>query len=897
MMHKRLLFPIVFVVAMFGFVLACGGDEPESASQPAPAPTPDISSLLDQAVSRAMEAAPKGASAEEMQKLVQDAVAASAQPGVTAAEVESAIQRATRDLLDQAVSRAMEAAPQGASVEEIQKLVREAVSASAQQGVTAAEVEAAVQRAARGQLSAAEVRSIVAESISNLPAPTVNADELRPLIQQAVQQAVPRGTSAEEIRQMVEAAVQAATAGSLTMGDLQATISDSVGKATEGRLTAEDVQRIVAASMQATEEALQVVAAAAEAARMAAEDAQELALANITTYKEAPMLAAMVANNELPPVEDRLPVDPVVMPPSGREAQIGQYGGTMRRCHRSSDHWTYGYISPEGMNRFAQDGRTLIPSIAKAWWSSENNRVWTFKIREGLKWSDGAPFTMEDFLFEYEDVILNDDLMPAKPSKLVTGAEKAVVQFEVLDDTTIQFRFKHAFADFPDVAAQLNRARSLEQTLWAPKHYLKNFHITYNPKANELAEAEGFSSWIELFQAKDEIVLNPDRPTMRPWMLRSKMTDQKWIAVRNPYYYAVDPEGNQLPYIDRIEWTNQPDPEVAILEVLAGNIDFDRSCGIGVAKYPILKENEASGDYRVIQAFFPGGAQTVNMNQSYQGREGKWIRTKEFRLALGLAIDRDAINEIQFLGLAEKMNPVPQADHPFYPGDEFKYLNTEYSPDKANEILDKIGLNRRDSEGFRIEEDGYRPHLLFMTTGCSDTTEIIISGWEAVGLKSTCNAYERAVTYAKSSDNTMMFAGGMISNSPFIFSVPSHTAPVDHKLINNMGAEFARWHESDGVEGLEPTQDIKELINLHVDGAAAETDEERAMYGQEILKRHATEQWQLALLGNSPQIYVAHNDLANVPDRWVASFINRYYAVTFPEQMWYKSEHRRAGGF
>ena len=896
-MHKKLLFPIVFVVAMFGFVLACGGDEPESVSQPAPAPTPDISSLLDQAVSRAMEAAPKGASAEEMQKLVQDAVAASAQPGVTAAEVESAIQRATRGLLDQAVSRAMETAPQGASVEEIQKLVREAVSASAQPGVTVAEVEAAVQRAARGQLSAAEVRSIVAESISNLPAPTVNADELRPLIQQAVQQAVPRGTSAEEIREMVEAAVQAATAGSLTMGDLQATISDSVGKATEGRLTSEDVQRIVTASMQATEEALQVVAAAAEAARMAAEDAQELALANITTYKEAPMLAAMVANNELPPVEDRLPVDPVVMPPSGREAQIGQYGGTMRRCHRSSDHWTYGYISPEGMNRFAQDGRTLIPSIAKAWWSSENNRVWTFKIREGLKWSDGAPFTMEDFLFEYEDVILNDDLMPAKPSKLVTGAEKAVVQFEVLDDTTIQFRFKHAFADFPDVAAQLNRARSLEQTLWAPKHYLKNFHITYNPKANELAEAEGFSSWIELFQAKDEIVLNPDRPTMRPWMLRSKMTDQKWIAVRNPYYYAVDPEGNQLPYIDRIEWTNQPDPEVAILEVLAGNIDFDRSCGIGVAKYPILKENEASGDYRVIQAFFPGGAQTVNMNQSYQGREGKWIRTKEFRLALGLAIDRDAINEIQFLGLAEKMNPVPQADHPFYPGDEFKYLNTEYSPDKANEILDKIGLNRRDSEGFRIEEDGYRPHLLYMTTGCSDTTEIIISGWEAVGLKSTCNAYERAVTYAKSSDNTMMFAGGMISNSPFIFSVPSHTAPVDHKLINNMGAEFARWHESDGVEGLEPTQDIKELINLHVDGAAAETDEERSMYGQEILKRHATEQWQLALLGNSPQIYVAHNDLANVPDRWVASFINRYYAVTFPEQMWYKSEHRRAGGF
>ena len=150
---------------------------------------------------------------------------------------------------------------------------------------------------------------------------------------------MPRGTSAEEIRQMVEAAVQAATAGSPTMGDLQATISDSVGKATEGRLTSEDVQRIVAASMQATEEALQVVAAAAEAARMAAEDAQELALANITTYSEAPMLAAMVANNELPPVEDRLPVDPVVMP---RRVVRPRSVNTVERCDAATGPQTTG---------------------------------------------------------------------------------------------------------------------------------------------------------------------------------------------------------------------------------------------------------------------------------------------------------------------------------------------------------------------------------------------------------------------------------------------------------------------------------------------------------------------------------------------------------------------------
>jgi len=608
-------------------------------------------------------------------------------------------------------------------------------------------------------------------------------------------------------------------------------------------------------------------------------------------YKESPMLAKLVANNALPPVADRLPKDPLVVSPSGREAQIGQFGGTMRRCGRTSDHWSYGYIAPEGMVRFAQDGRTLIPQMATSWTASEDDRVWTVKIREGMRWSDGAPFTMADMMFEYEDVILNDELMPAKPSKLMSGGE--IVVFAPLDATTIQFRFKESFASFPDVMAQLNRARGMEQTLWAPKHYMKQFHIKYNPNANELAKAEGLANWVELYATKDDPVMNPDRPNMRPWILTTRVIDPKMKAVRNPYYYGVDPAGNQLPYIDRIEWTTINDREVAFLEVIAGNIDFDRGCGIGITKYPLLKENEARGNYRTLQALTPGRAGTVNMNQSYEGREGKWIRTKDFRLALGLAIDRDAINQVSYLGLAELMNPMPQPGHPYYPGDEYKYMNTEYNLDKANALLDKIGLDKRDGEGYRVESDGYRPHLLFRAQECDDTVEIIVSGWNLIGLKSTCKPVERSVIYATSADNSMMFAGGAISNSPFIFAVPSHTAPVDHKLVNNMGAAYAVWHETGGEEGIEPPQEIKELIKLHVDGAAALTPEARAEFAKEILRRHATEQWQLAVTGNAPGIYVASNDLMNVPDTWIASFINRYYAVTFPEQMWFKPTERR----
>ena len=620
---------------------------------------------------------------------------------------------------------------------------------------------------------------------------------------------------------------------------------------------------------------------------------KEVEVDKTPVYNEAPMLAKLVAANKLPPVADRLPKDPYVMRSSGREAQIGKYGGTMRRCGRTSDHWSFGYIATEGMVRFDQDARTLLPQIAKSWTASEDNRLWTVKIREGLRWSDGAPFSMDDMMFEYNDVIMNDELLGTKqPSKMKSGGE--IVKFEPLDDTTIQFRFKEPFADWPDVMAQLNRARGLEQVLWAPKHYMKQFHIKYNPEANELAKAEGYQSWVELYSAKDDPVMNPDRPSMRAWRLLTRVIDPKMIAERNPYYWAVDPAGNQLPYIDRIEWTTINDREVSFLDVLAGKVDFDRGCGVGLAKYPLLKENETNGNYRVIQSTRPGGGSTVNMNQSYEGPEGKWIRTKNFRLALGLAIDRDAINEIEYLGLAEKMNPMPQPHHPYYPGDEWKFMNTDYDLEKAKSLLDELGLTDQDGDGFRDDTDGGQLHLMMMGTSSGDRSEIIMRGWNEIGLKSTFNVYERSVTYAKSSDNTMMFAGGQISNSPFIFAVPSHTAPVDHKLVNNMGAKYALWHETEGAEGLEPPDDLKNLIRLHVEGAAQPTEELRAKYAQDILKAHAEEQWQIGLVGNAPDIYIASNDLMNVPDTWTAAFINRYYAVTFPEQMWFGPDARRA---
>ena len=308
------------------------------------------------------------------------------------------------------------------------------------------------------------------------------------------------------------------------------------------------------------------------------------------SYKEAPMLAEMVRNGELPPVEDRLPLEPIVL---GRE--IGNYGGTAYM----GNAWPaalYGAI-PFAVFGFRVPEHTwgLYPytSLAKDVQVSNGGRTWTVTLREGHKWSDGMPFTADDVLFWWEDVYTMEE-PPAfwtwAQQNSNVGPEGGSIYKDVVqvNDTTIRFEYTTPTA--------------ILETVWAgsayamyPRHYYSQFLPKYvsSSKLDAMVKEGGFESWEKLFAHQvdsggQRIV---DRPIHLPWTLAQGVPGDI-IMERNPYYWAVDPAGNQLPYLDELYRFMDFDDEVIRLKALAGELDIAR---VNVQTYILAKEREDQG--------------------------------------------------------------------------------------------------------------------------------------------------------------------------------------------------------------------------------------------------------------------------------------------------------------
>ncbi|SVA64116.1 uncharacterized protein METZ01_LOCUS116970, partial [marine metagenome] len=233
------------------------------------------------------------------------------------------------------------------------------------------------------------------------------------------------------------------------------------------------------------------------------------------TYSEAPGLSQAVSAGSLPPVSERLPSDPMVMPVFG---SIGKYGGTLRRGYLGpADGCNMFRVSRTSLVRFAADGFNLIPSVAKSLTPNSDGSVWTAKLRKGMKWSDGSPFTADDFMFQYEDVIMNDELTPSKPPFLKLG--DGLGEVAKIDETTVEFRFPGQNFLFAEIAAQADEAcyGNTRNVPWAPAHYMKQFLPKYNSDVDALAEAGGFEDWTQLYLSRTQYNLNVDKPTIAPW--------------------------------------------------------------------------------------------------------------------------------------------------------------------------------------------------------------------------------------------------------------------------------------------------------------------------------------------------------------------------------------------
>jgi peptide/nickel transport system substrate-binding protein len=602
-----------------------------------------------------------------------------------------------------------------------------------------------------------------------------------------------------------------------------------------------------------------------------------------TEFNEAPMLKAMVEAGTLPPLAERLPPreELLVIQPVH---EIGKYGGMWRRGFTGPADGQNGHRVAGG-DRFvfwdADEFPKVVPNLARGWEISPDGTQITIFMRKGAKWSDGAPFTADDVMFWYEHMYQNEELVPVR-SPFFNLDEGATL--EKVDDYTIKFTFPFANSLFLEVlGSSVNvfggHAIFGETALggYAPAHYLKQFHPAF-ANADELkalVEKEGFDNWVNLFKHKNTWQRNPELPVLTPWKTINPITTDNWVLERNPYYYGVDTAGNQLPYIDRISMTLAEDLEVLNLRAIAGEYDY-QARHISLANLPVLLENAEAGNYTVhLDPAQHGGDGAIQVNLSYRGDAeiAKWLQTADFRRALSLAIDRDAINEIIFLGIGKTGSAVVAESSPFNPGPEYRSLWSTYDPARANELLDSIGLDKKDAEGFRLRTDNGERLVIEMNPipafiQFTQLAELIKQDWADVGIFLNVVEQERGLVMTKRDSNDLQLFLWQNDGTDELFLYPYHAIPVTG--LSATGPGYGDWYSSGGKAGVEPTDpSVLKVIDLFDQGLKA-TPEERIKIGQEIWQIITDEVWTIGTVGQSGAfmgVRVYKNNMGNIPSR------------------------------
>jgi peptide/nickel transport system substrate-binding protein len=609
-------------------------------------------------------------------------------------------------------------------------------------------------------------------------------------------------------------------------------------------------------------------------------------------YQEAPALAEEVQAGKLPAVDMRLPEQPLLVPVES----VGRYGGVWRRAFLGpSDANNYVRVVFDSLFRFSPDGGKIEPKIAAGAEPSTDFRAWTISLRKGAKWSDGAPFTADDILFWYKDVLLNKDLTPTLPGWM-RNADGTAATVEKAGDFTVKFVFKEPATLF---LTALVAADGADRTYAAflPAHYLKKFHAAYASKEDldKAIQAAGFKTWTELFANRNAPPENAERPTMAAWTPTSRVSDPVFTLRRNPYFIGVDKEGNQLPYIDEVRFTYFADIQALNLAAIAGDFDIQER-HIQMNNYPIFKDQEKAGKYKVLTWPTFGGADAVVMfNQTYKAdpEMGRLMATREFRIAMSHAINRDQIKESAFLGLGEARQGVPAPWHPYFPGDEYAKKFIAYDAAIANKLLDDLGLTKRDAQGIRLLANG-KPATLEISVVPAfgpwpDVAQLVAKDWEKVGIKTIVQIRERALHFKMRDSNDLMTEIWNDDTTAFPFT-GNAKVDVRNSVILTLGPLYTQWYNTRGKEGVEPTAEIKKIIEL-VDTARTLGTEGQVKAAQELFKVWADQIYEIGIVGLTPMIQgvvIVNNKMRNVPAQLGNDWPLRTPGNARPEQFFYQ---------
>lgn len=610
-----------------------------------------------------------------------------------------------------------------------------------------------------------------------------------------------------------------------------------------------------------------------------------------STFAEAPSLAELAGQGSLPPVTERIPTNPLVVTPT---EQVGVYGGTWRTAIVGGLDlaWLDRTVAYDYLVRWDPAWEAVIPNIAVSWEASADSRTYTFTLREGHRWSDGEPFTADDILFYVNDVYRNGDLTGGLGANPFTA--------EKLDDVRFAITFEQPNGLF------IQNLATTAGSVWTryPRHYLEQFHATYNTSnLDQLVADAGVSNWVELFQqlssaipgtAVDARFQNPDLPTLYAWKLAEPYGEGARVRVeRNPFYFKVDPEGNQLPYIDEVLFNEVQNNEVLLLQVSNGDLDMHvRHINLDINK-PVLAQNRETGGYEffdTVQAIMNHAVISLNLTHQDPGLR-EIFQNKDFRVGLSHAINRQEIIDVVFVSQGEPWQAAPRQDTPFYSETLAKQF-TEYDVDLANEYLDRV-LPDKDGDGWRLRPDGER--LTFTVevptggvTAPVDSMNLVVRYWQAVGVSAELEPQDRALFDTRRVANqhdcvAWQGAGGLdvILNPPYYFPFSTRS---DYAI------PWALWYQqaaNPDAEPEEPPEAARQQMDLYDQLNATSDPAEQESLMKELLAITAEQFYCMGLALPGPGYGIVKNTMHNVPASMPDAFLYPTPGPTNPEQYYF----------
>jgi peptide/nickel transport system substrate-binding protein len=626
------------------------------------------------------------------------------------------------------------------------------------------------------------------------------------------------------------------------------------------------------------------MASAKGAAAWAAQDMSQVKYATVldtvpAQFAESPMLTERVNAGQLPPVAERLPAEPLVIEP----IEVGQYGGTIRVGDMSVDLGGYDISWVTGWDqhwlRLTPDLTGTAPNIAKSVDVSEDKTTYTLNMRKGMKWSDGQPLTSSDVLFLWEDILLNKEITPTLAVEFRPGDKP--MEVTAPDDVTVVMKFAVPHPRF--LLSHLGHVYGWWAGELSPRHYMEKFHKKYNPNVDAEAKAAGFNTWVEQFNDMNSRAINIELPRMTA-LIPIETTPTLVRFERNPYFWMVDSQGNQLPYFDIAEMERLQDIQNYHAKIVTGAFDFAAG-NASVLNYATYEASSQSAGYRVLRwSSGRGGENFFQLNLNWADPELREIHQDvRFRQAMSLAINRQEMNDLLFFGAAvpRQMTVLPNS---IYFKEEFGQAFAEYDPERANALLDELGLVSSGEGAIRTLPSGkplsYQFDYFNGEGPKTETLELVTEYWRAVGIEVVGTPVTRTLLdpRVRTNKEPLSMWHGDASTDVLL--------PVDRKWVTGkFGDECSvaplwnQWWETEGAEGEEPAEWYLEALN---DWREFSETLDPAL-GDKILKSQADNLWSIGTVGMTPWPIIAKNDIGNVPETGIHTWDGHFQYPYFPE--------------